>query len=387
MNEKETLKVVGTLLLKRGLRDELEEILNNDILKKGEPVFEQDTFKLKIGDGVTPYKDLPYIGKFDKDEILEGNFDGVDFFDRDTNERVEGDTNKLYIDLKTNRSFRWGGSQYVEVSPSLQITEIISEASPDGMVPVARAVYAYGQELLKETETNDNEIFTDLMGYYNMLREAFENHAASVNEQLAIMDGKVRDLPAVELDMYNEALQDHKAQANVTFASIRNEFANADDVIRNEFANADEALRTNCEAENTKIREEFAAADLVVDTKLDQETARAIAAESDALAQAKTYTDETKAAILGSDKLNETYDTLTEIATWIDSHGVQATQLAEALAVEQSDRQSEDAAIRSELATKATELSNDYIAKDTALKNEIIAYLDEQLGVIINGSY
>lgn len=33
----------------------------NPILRQGEPGFEYDTGKLKIGNGFTPWKDLPYI--------------------------------------------------------------------------------------------------------------------------------------------------------------------------------------------------------------------------------------------------------------------------------------------------------------------------------------
>lgn len=46
---------------KRGQSDILNEV--NLILDPGEPCFELDTYKLKIGDGVTPYKDLDYINK------------------------------------------------------------------------------------------------------------------------------------------------------------------------------------------------------------------------------------------------------------------------------------------------------------------------------------
>lgn len=34
---------------------------NNPVLADGEPAFELDTNKLKIGDGVKAYNDLPYI--------------------------------------------------------------------------------------------------------------------------------------------------------------------------------------------------------------------------------------------------------------------------------------------------------------------------------------
>ena len=49
-----------TFQLRRGLSSVWER--NNPILAKGEPGFEYDTFKLKIGDGVLAWKELPYIG-------------------------------------------------------------------------------------------------------------------------------------------------------------------------------------------------------------------------------------------------------------------------------------------------------------------------------------
>lgn len=49
-----------TFLLRRGTSAQWEE--NNPVLGTGEPGFELDTKKLKIGDGQTPFMDLPYIG-------------------------------------------------------------------------------------------------------------------------------------------------------------------------------------------------------------------------------------------------------------------------------------------------------------------------------------
>ena len=34
----------------------------NPILRSGEPGYERDTRRLKLGDGVTPWRDLPYFG-------------------------------------------------------------------------------------------------------------------------------------------------------------------------------------------------------------------------------------------------------------------------------------------------------------------------------------
>lgn len=42
----------------------------------GEPLYEQDTGKMKIGDGVTLYKDLPYINP-DQEEIPSEKINGL----------------------------------------------------------------------------------------------------------------------------------------------------------------------------------------------------------------------------------------------------------------------------------------------------------------------
>ena len=52
---------MATLQLKRGTAARWVEL--NLVLAAGEPGFEYDTKKLKIGDGVTAWNDLPYIGQ------------------------------------------------------------------------------------------------------------------------------------------------------------------------------------------------------------------------------------------------------------------------------------------------------------------------------------
>ena len=48
---------------KRGTKERWEEL--NPILEKGEPGFVLDEGRLKVGDGVTPFNELPYIGEND----------------------------------------------------------------------------------------------------------------------------------------------------------------------------------------------------------------------------------------------------------------------------------------------------------------------------------
>lgn len=50
---------MATIQFKRGTPERWKEI--NPILESGEPGFEYTTNKLKIGDGVTPWNELPYL--------------------------------------------------------------------------------------------------------------------------------------------------------------------------------------------------------------------------------------------------------------------------------------------------------------------------------------
>lgn len=55
------VKVNAVLLFKKGTKAELEA--SSSILRAGEPIFETDTGRLKVGDGVSTYSNLSYIDK------------------------------------------------------------------------------------------------------------------------------------------------------------------------------------------------------------------------------------------------------------------------------------------------------------------------------------
>lgn len=66
-------EIITTFLLKRGTAARWAEV--NPILEQGEPGFEIDTGKLKIGDGIRHWLELDYIGETnldpDEDEVFE----------------------------------------------------------------------------------------------------------------------------------------------------------------------------------------------------------------------------------------------------------------------------------------------------------------------------
>lgn len=55
------VKINAVLLFKKGTKAELEA--SSSIPRAGEPIFETDTGRLKVGDGVSAYASLPYIDK------------------------------------------------------------------------------------------------------------------------------------------------------------------------------------------------------------------------------------------------------------------------------------------------------------------------------------
>ena len=260
--------------------------------------------------------------------------------------------------------------------------------------------------------------------------EAFTADLATLREETSQAFIDVRtDFAAADAEIVQTNTNDHQ--------TIRNEMSDlstaaADDraLIREQYANADSILQSTCEGENAKIRAEFAAADLQLTTDLGNEIARAEAAEAKALADAKAYTDEVKTNLLGDGVLNDTYDTLTKISAWIADEGVDATELTDAIATEANTRSAEDSRIEEAFKAADKEINahltetdkkhqediqslgntitnlgaelrgvdntinaridgviTDYKAADIALGDSLKAYLDEQLGVIMNGSY
>ena len=276
-----------------------------------------------------------------------------------------------------------------------------------------------------------NENISDLLNTIVKVREDFEAADQVLTTEITTAyetytDAKaeeifevINNLPSVDLGTVENDLADHKATAEATFAEIRSAFAEADGAIRTEYQNADNIISATCVAENAAIRGEIAAGDLQIATSLDEEIARATAAESKTLADAKAYADDIKANLLGEGTLNETYDTLKEISDWIATSGVDATELASAIATEAAARAAEDENVRSALTKTANEinvridtinathisdlsLTNSNVAtlgeelrtEDNAIKESINSlrtelknYFDAQLGVIENGSY
>lgn len=85
-----------TIQLKRGTSVAWQKL--NPILAVGEPGFEKDTNRLKIGNGITPWNDLPYQDQ-NQPEIFNG--ETINDFP------VEGTVNVIYKASKNAELYQW----------------------------------------------------------------------------------------------------------------------------------------------------------------------------------------------------------------------------------------------------------------------------------------
>ena len=76
-------------------------------------------------DGKVPAAQLPAF----VDDIVEGYLNGGKFYEESTHAtNIPGESSKVYVDLTTNRAYRWSSTTFVEVSASLALGNTSSTA-------------------------------------------------------------------------------------------------------------------------------------------------------------------------------------------------------------------------------------------------------------------
>ena len=110
-----------TFQLRRGNASVWEK--NNPVLSRGEPGFEIDTNRLKIGDGSTAWNDLCYVG----DSIQKGYFhEGAFYSDSTLSVEMNPSTIKVYIDLKNGQMYHYTGTNYQKIEGNLPVASDIN---------------------------------------------------------------------------------------------------------------------------------------------------------------------------------------------------------------------------------------------------------------------
>ena len=109
-------------------------------------------------------------------------------------------------------------------------------------------------------------------------------------------------------------------------------------------------------------------------------------------ANAKAYADGIKSDLLGEGAISETYDTLKEIADWIETSGVDATELTSAIAAETKAREDADAAfdarikayedVKDTYATKSEVEAVSVVADAAQTAEEVAGAIDTKIAAL-----
>lgn len=103
--------------------------------------------------GKVPSSQLPsYV-----DDVVEGHYSGGKFY-ADTAHKVEieGEIGKIYVDLESNLTYRWGGSAFVEISKSLALGETSSTAyRGDRGAAAYKAMHTHSNKSILDSITQD----------------------------------------------------------------------------------------------------------------------------------------------------------------------------------------------------------------------------------------
>jgi len=132
---------IEVIQIKRGNRSALITFLSGDNKpKEGEPIFEMDTKKLKIGDGIHNYEDLDYVagGGIEIEDALDGQI----LIYNETTDQWEAKA------LADGQSIEYG-------EDGLRIAGFTGEASQNGLFPMANNGGLSWQRTLDQTALNN----------------------------------------------------------------------------------------------------------------------------------------------------------------------------------------------------------------------------------------
>lgn len=104
--------------------------------------------------GKVPSSQLPSF----VDDVIEGYYYNSKFYKESTHTtEVTGETGKIYVDLTTEKTYRWSGTAYVEISASLALGETSSTAYPGNK---GKTALETANSALAKANTNTSNITT-----------------------------------------------------------------------------------------------------------------------------------------------------------------------------------------------------------------------------------
>ena len=182
-----------TFKLRRGKAAEWSQV--NPVLAQGEPAFELDTFKLKIGNGVMSYNELPYIA--DAAALQSSDSESsILFVDSKTLPALGGE-DILYVVKDTGELKIWVDGKYVNFGGSTNLENYVTKDEI--------------QNFVTKEETN-NFVTNEQISNY-VTNETFTEVTAQVTEQVSKIEQNVTNITEVSVEDVTEEDADNAAIA------------------------------------------------------------------------------------------------------------------------------------------------------------------------------
>lgn len=172
-------------------------------------------------DGKVPSSQLPsYV-----DDVIEGYYSNGNFYsDSAKTKKINGEGGKIYTDLTTNKTYRWGGTAWVEISASLAIGETAGTAY-DGAKGAKNAsdisLLKTDVSTLKTDNTQNKKDITNLKANVSGIQSQVDTNSNNIG----LLNTDVITLKA---NVYTKTESDEK------YVPARNEVNNISSIVLNE---------------------------------------------------------------------------------------------------------------------------------------------------------
>ena len=203
----------------------------------------------------------------------------------------EGEAGKIYVAMDSNLTYRWGGSTYVEISPSIALGETSTTAYPgDKGKQLATAL----QSEVSRATTAENDIRSTITAEQNRAQNSeqelsglIEKNANDITKVSKALDDATSEITASleaekqsRIDADNAEKTERQSADDAIKADLNTEVSRAKAAEQEEAtarSNADDAIKTSLNAEVSRAKAEEAS----LASSIAAETSRATAAESD----------------------------------------------------------------------------------------------------------
>ena len=171
--------------------------------------------------GHVPSSQLPsYV-----DDVIEGYYSNGNFYsDSAKTKKITGEGGKIYTDLTTNKTYRWGGTAWVEISKSLAIGETAGTAY-DGAKGAKNAsdisLLKTDVSTLKTDNTQNKKDITNLKANVSSI----QSQANTNSNNIGLLN---TDVILLKTNVYTKTESDEK------YVPARNEVNNISSIILNE---------------------------------------------------------------------------------------------------------------------------------------------------------